>query len=382
MKKLFTCEAVTKGHPDKICDAVSDAILDAVLLQDENAHVAIETMAAYDSLFLVGEVHANAKVDYEKIAKDKLSAIGYDDPRWGFDPSKITVITRIHEQSADIRQGVDLKEATGAGDQGMMFGYASNEGENYMPFAYETAQKLAKRLDEIKKDHLFLGPDGKTQVTVEYDKEDKVKRIDAVVISNQHDEKADLNEIVSLIKKEVIEHVIPADYLDDDTKIFINPTGKFVIGGPYGDSGLTGRKIIVDTYGGYAYHGGGAFSGKDPSKVDRSAAYYLRYIAKNVVAAGLCDKISLQAAYVIGNQRPVSLYIDTFGTGKIAEEKIYALIEDNFDLSVSNIIEELDLRHQRYQDLAVYGHFGRSDVKTCFEKIDKAKMLQSQAYTK
>lgn len=379
MKKLFTCEAVTKGHPDKICDAVSDALLDAILSQDENAHAAIETMAAYDSLFLVGEVHADAKIDYEGIVKDKLAAIGYADPRWGFDPSKITIITKIHEQSADIRQGVDLKEAIGAGDQGMMFGFACSETENYMPFAYETAQKLAKRLDEIKSEYPSLGPDGKTQVTVEYAEDGKIKRIAAIVVSNQHDEKADLNQIITLIKKEVIEQVIPSEYLDDDTKIFINPTGKFVIGGPYGDSGLTGRKLIVDTYGGYAYHGGGAFSGKDPSKVDRSAAYYLRYIAKNVVAAGLCDKISLQAAYVIGNTKPVSLNIDTFGTNRIAEEKIYALIVKNFDLSVSNIIEELDLRHQRYQDLAVYGHFGRSDVKTRFERTDKAELLRSQA---
>lgn len=377
MKKLFTCESVCEGHPDKVCDQISDAFVDAILKEDENARIAIESVASYDTLYLTGEVHAKCSIDYEKIARAKIKEIGYDDERWGFEYDKIKVIQKIHEQSGDIRQGVEKEDEMGAGDQGMMFGYATNESENYMPLAYDLATKLAMKLADVRKNTLdYLGPDGKSQVTVEYDENDQIKRIEAIVLSNQHDEKIALDDLRNDLKKYVIDEVIPSDLIDEDTKIYINPTGKFVIGGPVGDSGLTGRKIIVDTYGGYCMHGGGAFSGKDPSKVDRSAAYYLRYIAKNLVAAGLCDKVMLQAAYVIGVSHPVSIFVDTEGSEHVALDKIYEVIEHFFDLSVKHIIEELHLTKQSYQYLASYGHFGRNDIAPAYERLDKVEAIK------
>ena len=377
MKKLFTCESVCEGHPDKVCDQISDAFVDAILKEDENARIAIESVASYDTLYLTGEVHAKCSIDYEKIARAKIKEIGYDDERWGFEYDKIKVIQKIHEQSGDIRQGVEKEDEMGAGDQGMMFGYATNESENYMPLAYDLATKLAMKLADVRKNTLdYLGPDGKSQVTVEYDENDQIKRIEAIVLSNQHDEKIALDDLRNDLKKYVIDEVIPSDLIDEDTKIYINPTGKFVIGGPVGDSGLTGRKIIVDTYGGYCMHGGGAFSGKDPSKVDRSAAYYLRYIAKNLVAAGLCDKVMLQAAYVIGVSHPVSIFVDTEGSEHVALDKIYEVIEHSFDLSVKHIIEELHLTKQSYQYLASYGHFGRNDIAPAYERLDKVEAIK------
>ena len=377
MKKLFTCESVCEGHPDKVCDQISDAFVDAILKEDENARIAIESVASYDTLYLTGEVHAKCSIDYEKIARAKIKEIGYDDERWGFEYDKIKVIQKIHEQSGDIRQGVEKEDEMGAGDQGMMFGYATNESENYMPLAYDLATKLAMKLADVRKNTLdYLGPDGKSQVTVEYDENDQIKRIEAIVLSNQHDEKIALDDLRNDLKKYVIDEVIPSDLIDEDTKIYINPTGKFVIGGPVGDSGLTGRKIIVDTYGGYCMHGGGAFSGKDPSKVDRSAAYYLRYIAKNLVAAGLCDRVMLQAAYVIGVSHPVSIFVNTESSEHVALEKIYEVIEHFFDLSVKHIIEELQLTKQSYQYLASYGHFGRNDIAPTYERLDKVEAIK------
>ena len=377
MKKLFTCESVCEGHPDKVCDQISDAFVDAILKEDENARIAIESVASYDTLYLTGEVHAKCSIDYEKIARAKIKEIGYDDERWGFEYDKIKVIQKIHEQSGDIRQGVEKEDELGAGDQGMMFGYATNETENYMPLAYDLATKLAMKLADVRKNTLdYLGPDGKSQVTVEYDENDQIKRIEAIVLSNQHDEKIALDDLRNDLKKYVIDEVIPSDLIDEDTKIYINPTGKFVIGGPVGDSGLTGRKIIVDTYGGYCMHGGGAFSGKDPSKVDRSAAYYLRYIAKNLVAAGLCDRVMLQAAYVIGVSHPVSIFVNTESSEHVALDKIYEVIEHFFDLSVKHIIEELQLTKQSYQYLASYGHFGRNDIAPTYERLDKVEAIK------
>ncbi len=377
MKKLFTCESVCEGHPDKVCDQISDAFVDAILKEDENARIAIESVASYDTLYLTGEVHAKCSIDYEKIARAKIKEIGYDDERWGFEYDKIKVIQKIHEQSGDIRQGVEKEDEMGAGDQGMMFGYATNESENYMPLAYDLATKLAMKLADVRKNTLdYLGPDGKSQVTVEYDENDQIKRIEAIVLSNQHDEKIALDDLRNDLKKYVIDEVIPSDLIDEDTKIYINPTGKFVIGGPVGDSGLTGRKIIVDTYGGYCMHGGGAFSGKDPSKVDRSAAYYLRYIAKNLVAAGLCDRVMLQAAYVIGVSHPVSIFVNTESSEHVALDKIYEVIEHFFDLSVKHIIEELQLTKQSYQYLASYGHFGRNDIAPTYERLDKVEAIK------
>ncbi len=377
MKKLFTCESVCEGHPDKVCDQISDAFVDAILKEDENARIAIESVASYDTLYLTGEVHAKCSIDYEKIARAKIKEIGYDDERWGFKYDKIKVIQKIHEQSGDIRQGVEKEDEMGAGDQGMMFGYATNESENYMPLAYDLATKLAMKLADVRKNTLdYLGPDGKSQVTVEYDENDQIKRIEAIVLSNQHDEKVALDDLRNDLKKYVIDEVIPSDLIDEDTKIYINPTGKFVIGGPVGDSGLTGRKIIVDTYGGYCMHGGGAFSGKDPSKVDRSAAYYLRYIAKNLVAAGLCDRVMLQAAYVIGVSHPVSIFVDTENSEHVSLDKIYEVIERFFDLSVKHIIEELHLTKQSYQYLASYGHFGRNDIAPAYERLDKVEAIK------
>ena len=390
-KFLFTSESVTEGHPDKICDQISDAILDALMAADPNSRVACETATTTGLVLVMGEITTNAYVDIQKIVRETVREIGYTRGKFGFDADNCAVITAIDEQSADIAMGVnkaleakenrmseDEIEAIGAGDQGMMFGYASNETPELMPYAIALAHKLALRLTEVRKNGTltYLRPDGKTQVTVEYDENGKPARLDAVVLSTQHSEDVTQEQIHADIKKYVFDEILPQDMIDENTKFFINPTGRFVIGGPHGDSGLTGRKIIVDTYGGYARHGGGAFSGKDCTKVDRSAAYAARYVAKNIVAAGLADKCEIQLSYAIGVAHPTSIMVDTFGTGKISEEKMVEMIRENFDLRPAGIIKMLDLRRPIYKQTAAYGHFGRTDLDLPWEKTDKAEILK------
>ncbi|MDD6619214.1 MAG: methionine adenosyltransferase [Clostridiales bacterium] len=390
-KILFTSESVTEGHPDKMCDQISDAILDALLEQDPMSRVACETCTTTGMVMVMGEITTKAYVDIQKIVRDTVREIGYTRAKYGFDADTCGVITAIDEQSADIAMGVDKAleakentmsdadiEAIGAGDQGMMFGYATNETEEYMPYPISLAHKLALQLTKVRKDGTlsYLRPDGKTQVTVEYDENGKPKRLDAVVCSTQHDPEVSQEQIHADIRKYVFDPIIPADMVDDDTKYFINPTGRFVIGGPHGDSGLTGRKIIVDTYGGYARHGGGAFSGKDCTKVDRSAAYAARYVAKNIVAAGLADKCEVQLSYAIGVAHPTSISVDTAGTGKLADTKLVEIVRENFDLRPAGIIKMLDLRRPIYKQTASYGHFGRNDLDLPWEKLDKVEDLK------
>ena len=390
-KRLFTSESVTEGHPDKMCDQISDAILDALLEQDPMSRVACETAVTTGLVMVMGEITTKAYVDIQKIVRKTVREIGYDRAKYGFDCETCGVITAIDEQSADIAMGVDKAleakenkmsdqeiEAIGAGDQGMMFGYATNETEEYMPYPIDLAHKLALQLTKIRKDQTldYLRPDGKTQVTVEYDEAGRPVRLDAVVLSTQHDEHVSQEQIHRDIKKHVFDVILPKDMVDEDTKFFINPTGRFVIGGPHGDSGVTGRKIIVDTYGGYARHGGGAFSGKDCTKVDRSAAYAARYVAKNIVAAGLADKCEIQLSYAIGVARPTSVMVDTFGTGKVSDEKLVEIIRENFDLRPAGIIKMLDLRRPIYKQTAAYGHFGRADLDLPWERVDKAEALK------
>ena len=378
MKTIFTSESVTNGHPDKVADQVSDAILDAILKQDPNAHVACETITSKNLLFITGEVSANADVDYEAVARNTVKRIGYTRPEWGFKYDEIEVQVHLSTQSADINMGVSQEDGViGAGDQGMMFGFACDETENLMPLSFSLASALCKRLDEVKADGTlaYLGPDGKAQVSVEYN-DGEISRVDTIVVSNQHLESVDLDVLKADIKREVIDKVIPANLIDENTKILINPTGRFVIGGPIGDSGLTGRKIVVDTYGGYAPHGGGAFSGKDPSKVDRSAAYYTRYIAKHLVGAKLCKKALIEVAYAIGVPTPVSVFIDAYGTNVVPMAKLYEVVDKCFDLSVANIINELELKKPIYEQLAAYGHMGREDLGIKFEELDKLAKIQ------
>ncbi|HIZ44375.1 MAG TPA: methionine adenosyltransferase [Firmicutes bacterium] len=388
---LFTSESVTEGHPDKMCDAISDAILDELLRQDPMSRVACETCTNTGFVMVMGEITTKAYVDIQKIVRDTILEIGYDKSEYGFDGHTCAVLTAIDEQSSDIAMGVDRAleakehtmsdeeiEAIGAGDQGMMFGYATNETEEYMPYPIALAHKLAKQLTRVRKDGTlkYLRPDGKSQVTVEYDENGKPVRLDAVVISAQHDPDVTQEQIHQDIRKYVLDPVLPAEMVDSETKIFINPTGRFVIGGPHGDSGLTGRKIIVDSYGGYARHGGGAFSGKDCTKVDRSGAYAARYVAKNLVAAGLADKCEIQLSYAIGVARPTSIMVDTFGTGKLSDERLVEIIRGNFDLRPAGIIQMLDLRKPVYRQTAAYGHFGRNDLDLTWERLDKVDMLK------
>ena len=390
-KRLFTSESVTEGHPDKICDQISDAVLDALYEQDPYSRVACETLTNTGFVVVMGEVTTKANIDIPKIVRDTVVEIGYDSSEKGFDGNTCAVMVALDKQSTDIAMGVDKAleaktgkdddaaiEAIGAGDQGMMFGYATNETEEYMPYSANLAQKLAKQLTKVRKDGTlpYLRPDGKTQVTVEYDKENKPVRLDAIVVSSQHAPEVSQEQIHDDIKKYVIDAIVDPSMIDDDTKIYINPTGRFVIGGPAGDSGLTGRKIIVDTYGGVARHGGGAFSGKDCTKVDRSAAYAARYVAKNIVAAGLADRIEIQLSYAIGVARPTSIHVDTFGTGKLQDEEIAEIIGENFDLRPAGIIKMLDLRRPIYKQTAAYGHFGRLDLDLPWEKLDKAESLK------
>ena len=387
-KILFTSESVTEGHPDKICDQVSDAILDAMLAQDPMSRVACETAITTGLVLIMGEVTSDAQVDIQKIVRDVICEIGYDDTAKGFDGNLCGVMVALDKQSADIAMGVDKAleaklsdeqiDAIGAGDQGMMFGYATNETDDYMPYPVYLAHKLSRQLSAVRKDGTlsYLRPDGKSQVTVEYDADGKPLRIDAVVVSSQHSEDVTWEQIKTDIRKHVIDVVLPAGLIDENTKIYINPTGRFVIGGPNGDSGVTGRKIIVDTYGGWARHGGGAFSGKDPTKADRSAAYAARYVAKNMVAAGLCDKAEVQVSYAIGVAQPTSVRIDTFGTGKLPEEKLIDIINENFDLRPAGIIKMLDLRRPIYKQTAAYGHFGRNDLSLPWEQLDRVPDLK------
>ncbi len=391
-KLLFTSESVTEGHPDKMCDQISDAILDAMLEQDPMSRVACETATTTGIVMVMGEITTKAYVDIQKVVRDTICEIGYDKAEYGFDCNTCGVITAIDEQSADIALGVDKAleakenkmsdaeiDAIGAGDQGMMFGYASNETPEYMPYPIALAHKLALQLTKVRKDGTlsYLRPDGKTQVTVEYDEAGKPVRLDAVVLSTQHDGDVSQEQIHKDIRQYVFDPVLPKEMVDDDTKFFVNPTGRFVIGGPHGDSGLTGRKIIVDTYGGYARHGGGAFSGKDCTKVDRSAAYAARYVAKNIVAAGLADKCEIQLSYAIGVAHPTSVMVDTFGTGKVSNERLVEIIRENFDLRPAGIIKMLDLRRPIYKQTAAYGHFGRTDLDLPWEKLDKVEFLKS-----
>lgn len=390
MKKwLFTSESVTEGHPDKVCDQISDSILDAILEKDPVARVACETTVTTGMVLVVGEITTNCYVDIQKIARQTIEDIGYTRAKYGFDSDTCAVLTSINEQSPDIALGVDKaleqkndsKDAfdqIGAGDQGMMFGFACNETKELMPLPISLAHKLAKKLTDVRKDGTleYLRPDGKTQVTVEYH-DGKPVRIENIVVSTQHSPEVELSTIKEDIIKHVIMEIVPQDMLDENTKYYVNPTGRFVVGGPMGDAGLTGRKIIVDTYGGYARHGGGAFSGKDPTKVDRSAAYAARYVAKNIVAAGLAEKCEVGLAYAIGVARPVSVYVDTFGTGKISNEEIQALVDKHFDLRPAAIIRDLDLRRPIYKQLAAYGHFGREDLDLPWEKTDKVELLKS-----
>jgi len=388
-KRLFTSESVTEGHPDKVCDAISDAILDACMEQDPMSRVACETTCCTGFVLVTGEITTNAYVDMQKVVRDTVTEIGYTKSEYGFDANTCAVLVAIDEQSADIAMGVDkaleakegaLKDDldTGAGDQGMMFGYATNETDEYMPYPISLAHKLALQLTKVRKDGTlkYLRPDGKSQVSVEYDESGKPVRLEAVVLSTQHDEDVTQEQIHEDIRKYVFDPVLPKEMIDDKTKFYINPTGRFVIGGPHGDAGLTGRKIIVDTYGGYARHGGGAFSGKDCTKVDRSAAYAARYVAKNIVAAGLADKAEIQLSYAIGVAEPTSINIDTQGTGKLSDEKLIEIIRENFDLRPAGIIKMLDLRRPIYKQTAAYGHFGRNDLDLPWEKLDKVDALK------
>jgi len=391
-KRLFTSESVTEGHPDKVCDAISDAILDACMAQDPMSRVACETACCTGFVLITGEITTNAYVDMQKVVRETVKEIGYTKAEYRFDGDSCAVFVAIDEQSADIAMGVDKAleakenkmseeeiEAIGAGDQGMMFGYATNETPELMPYPISLAHKLALQLTKVRKDGTltYLRPDGKSQVSVEYDENDKPVRLEAVVLSTQHDPDVTQEQIHADIKKYVFDPILPADMIDADTKFFINPTGRFVIGGPHGDAGLTGRKIIVDTYGGYARHGGGAFSGKDCTKVDRSAAYAARYVAKNIVAAGLADKCEIQLSYAIGVAQPTSIMVDTFGTGKLSDSKLVDIIRENFDLRPAGIIKMLDLRRPIYKQTAAYGHFGRNDLDLPWEKTDKAETLQA-----
>ena len=391
-KLLFTSESVTEGHPDKICDQISDVILDAMLEQDPMSRVACETCTTTGLVMVMGEITSNAKVDIQNIVRDTVREIGYTRGKYGFDADTCAVMVALDKQSTDIAMGVDkaleAKEHTmseeeiaaiGAGDQGMMFGFATNETEEYMPYPIALAHKLARQLTKVRKDGTlpYLRPDGKTQVTVEYDEKGKAVRLDAVVLSTQHDPEVTQEQIHEDIKKYVFDVILPAEMVDEHTKFFINPTGRFVIGGPHGDSGLTGRKILVDTYGGYARHGGGAFSGKDCTKVDRSAAYAARYVAKNLVAAGIADKCEIQLSYAIGVANPTSIMVDTFGTGKLSNSRIVEIIRDNFDLRPAGIIRMLDLRRPIYKQTAAYGHFGRNDLDLPWEKLDKVDTLKA-----
>ena len=397
-KRLFTSESVTEGHPDKVCDAISDAILDACMEKDPMSRVACETATCTGFVLVTGEITTNAYVDIQKIVRETVKEIGYTKSEYGFDGNTCAVMVAIDEQSADIAMGVDKAleakqqestavenkmsdaeiEAIGAGDQGMMFGYATNETEEYMPYPISLAHKLALQLTKVRKDGTlkYLRPDGKSQVSVEYDENGKPVRLEAVVLSTQHDDDVTQEQIHEDIKKYVFDPVLPAELVDADTKFFINPTGRFVIGGPHGDAGLTGRKIIVDTYGGYARHGGGAFSGKDCTKVDRSAAYAARYVAKNIVAAGLAEKCEIQLSYAIGVAQPTSIMVDTFGTGKIEDDKLVEIVRENFDLRPAGIIKMLDLRRPIYKQTAAYGHFGRNDLDLPWEKLDKVDALK------
>ena len=391
-RRLFTSESVTEGHPDKICDQISDAVLDALMEQDPMSRVACETSITTGLVLVMGEITTNAYVDIQKIVRETIREIGYDRAKYGFDCDTCGVITAIDEQSSDIAMGVDKAleakehlmseddiEAIGAGDQGMMFGFATNETPEYMPYPIALAHKLARKLTEVRKNGTlpYLRPDGKTQVTVEYDENDKPVRLDAVVLSTQHGEEVSQEQIHADVKKHIFDEVLPQELIDENTKFFINPTGRFVIGGPNGDSGLTGRKIIVDTYGGYARHGGGAFSGKDCTKVDRSAAYAAPYVAKNIVAAGLADKCEIQLSYAIGVARPTSIMVDTFGTGKLSDDKLVEIIREHFDLRPAGIIKMLDLRRPIYKQTAAYGHFGRTDLDLPWEKLDKVDVLKA-----
>jgi S-adenosylmethionine synthetase len=393
-RRLFTSESVTEGHPDKICDQISDSILDAILTNDPNARVACETTVTTGLVLVAGEITTSTYVDIPKIVRETVRGIGYVRAKYGFDAETCSVLTSIDEQSADIAMGVDQAlearegqmtdeeiEAIGAGDQGLMFGFACNETKELMPLPISLAHKLARRLTEVRKDETlaYLRPDGKTQVTVEYDENDKPVRIDTIVISTQHAPEVEHAQIEEDLKAHVINPIVPVELIDENTKYFINPTGRFVIGGPQGDAGLTGRKIIVDTYGGYARHGGGAFSGKDATKVDRSAAYAARYVAKNLVAAGLAEKVEVQLAYAIGVAQPVSIAVDTFGTGKVEEEVLVELVRNNFDLRPAGIIKMLDLRRPIYKQTAAYGHFGRTDLDVPWERTDKAAALKAEA---
>jgi len=390
-KLLFTSESVTEGHPDKVCDAISDAILDALMEQDPMSRVACEAATCTGFVLVTGEITTKAYVDIAKIVRETVKEIGYDKSEYGFDGNTCAVLTAIDEQSGDIAMGVDKAfearenkmsdaqlEAIGAGDQGMMFGYATNETQEYMPYPISLAHKLALQLTKIRKDGTlkYLRPDGKTQVSVEYDENGRPKRLEAVVLSTQHDADVTQEQIHEDIKKHVFDVILPQELIDADTKFFINPTGRFVIDGPHGDAGLTGRKIIVDTYGGYARHGGGAFSGKDCTKVDRSGAYAARYVAKNIVAAGLADKCEIQLSYAIGVAQPTSINVDTFGTGKLSSEKLVEIVRENFDLRPAGIIKMLDLRRPIYKQTAAYGHFGRNDLDLPWEKLDKVEVLK------